>query len=433
MVCTGSSNVITGNQLKKRHIPSTRGFFCVIISVRYENLMQLRPHQQDALDAMEKHDKGQIIVPTGGGKTICMIHDAMREFSKFPQHTIVVVAPRILLANQLSAEFLEFITDPTVDVMHVHSGETHHFSTTKVDEIREFNFHNANNGRNQLIFTTYHSLHRIVESNITIDTVYFDEAHNSTQRNFFVPTEELATSIFTRAYFFTATPKHSLTPARAGMNDSKVYGEVICNVPAPKLVREGYILPPKVEIYQSRILKKDELVADRDCEQMIGAIDNLKKDKVLICAKSTAQIINLLYHTPFTQQLAWGNFSWMTITSKTGAIIDGEKVDRETFFDTLNEWGRDPEKKFVVLHHSILSEGINVNGLEAVLFMRSMDYIGISQTIGRVIRKGDADKVFGLVCVPVYSNVGISTARKVQNVVDTIFNKGEPAISTVRK
>ena len=32
-----------------------------------------------------------------------------------------------------------------------------------------------------------------------------------------------------------------------------------------------------------------------------------------------------------------------------------------------------------------------------------------------------------------YSNVGISTARKVQNVVDTIFNKGEPAISTVRK
>ena len=73
MVCTGSSNVITGNQLKKRHIPSTRGFFCVIISVRYENLMQLRPHQQDALDSMEKHDKGQIIVPTGGGKT-CLLY-----------------------------------------------------------------------------------------------------------------------------------------------------------------------------------------------------------------------------------------------------------------------------------------------------------------------------------------------------------------------
>ncbi|MED5270712.1 MAG: helicase, partial [Pseudomonadota bacterium] len=90
-------------------------------------------------------------------------------------------------------------------------------------------------------------------------------------------------------------------------------------------------------------------------------------------------------------------------------------------------------KKFVVLHHSILSEGINVKGLEAVLFLRSMDYIGISQTIGRVIRKGCENKKYGLVCVPVYSKVGISTARKVQAVVDTVFERGEPAISTIRK
>ena len=86
-----------------------------------------------------------------------------------------------------------------------------------------------------------------------------------------------------------------------------------------------------------------------------------------------------------------------------------------------------------VIHHSILSEGINVSGLEAVLFMRNMDYIGISQTIGRVIRLGDESKKFGLVCVPVYDKVGISTARSVQAVVDTIFKKGEPAISVTKR
>ena len=116
--------------------------------------MQLRPHQKQAIQAMIDNDKGQVIVPTGGGKTICMIQDAKREFESEACSTIVIVAPRILLANQLSAEFLEFITN--VKVMHVHSGETHHFSTTKVDAIREFNFHNANDGHNQLIFTTYH-------------------------------------------------------------------------------------------------------------------------------------------------------------------------------------------------------------------------------------------------------------------------------------
>ena len=214
------------------------------------------------------------------------------------------------------------------------------------------------------------------------------------------------------------------------MNHTKTYGNVICQIPAPRLVKQGYILPPKVEVYRSRILKKDELVADRDNEQMVEAIDNLDKDKVLICAKSTRQIVALVSQTDFVKQLAVRGYSYMYITSKTGAVIDGEKVDRESFFDTLNKWGR-TDKKFVVLHHSILSEGINVNGLEAVLFMRSMDYIGISQTIGRVIRKGNADKIFGLVCIPVYSNVGISTARKVEAVVDTIFNKGEAATSVV--
>jgi len=73
-------------------------------------MIELRPHQLEALDAMSDSDKGQIIVPTGGGKTMCMIEDAKRRFAQdsLPK-TIVIVAPRILLANQLSSEFLEFI------------------------------------------------------------------------------------------------------------------------------------------------------------------------------------------------------------------------------------------------------------------------------------------------------------------------------------
>ena len=58
---------------------------------------------------------------------MCMIEDAKRG------GTIVVVAPRILLAEQLSSEFLEILDD--VSVMHVHSGETDHYSSTKVEDI----------------------------------------------------------------------------------------------------------------------------------------------------------------------------------------------------------------------------------------------------------------------------------------------------------
>ena len=42
--------------------------------------MILRPHQQRAVDLMQLHKLGQTIVPTGGGKTMVMIKDAMIQF-----------------------------------------------------------------------------------------------------------------------------------------------------------------------------------------------------------------------------------------------------------------------------------------------------------------------------------------------------------------
>jgi len=390
-------------------------------------VFELRPHQQRGLDAMEQYQLGQLIMPTGAGKTPTMIFDAIRQFLKDTPQTIVVCCPRIILAEQLSSEFLEFIIN--AQVLHCHSGETHHFSSTRPNVIRTWV--EATQGH-KLIFTTYNSLQRLQQADIHVDTIYFDEAHNSVQRNFFPATEHFS-AVADRCYFFTATPKHSVTISKPGMNMPEVYGQVICNVPAPELVEQGYILPPKVVVKQLEMVQDKQMIADRDSANLLETIDDNGLDKILICARSTKQIINLVSQSDFCSDLKERGYSWMYITAKTGAVIDGQKVNREVFFDTLNAWGKDSSKKFVVLHHSILSEGINVQGLEAVLFMRNMDYIGISQSIGRVIRLGGTQKTFGLVCVPIYDKVGISTAKSVQAVVDTVFRQGQPAISVVRR
>ena len=391
-------------------------------------MVTLRPHQKKALNAMLAYDKGQVIIPTGGGKTMCMIHDII-ENQKYIDNgsTIVVVAPRILLAEQLCKEFLEVIDTTHTHVMQVHSGDVEFFSSTKPEQIALFNNTARTAGENVIIFTTYHSLHRLVEADIEVNTIYFDEAHNSVQRNFF-PATEFFSSDADRCYFFTATPKHSLSIFKPGMNDPEVYGQVICNVPAPQLVKEGYILPPKVVVHQ---LPQGDFKLSDD-KNLLDTIDANSLNKILIAARSTKQILRMVSQSDFCQQLHERGYNWMYITSKTGAIINGKKVSREEFFKTLNAWGQD-DTRFVVMHHSILSEGINVKGLEAVLFMRNMNYIGISQSIGRVIRLGGAEKTFGLVCVPVFDKVGISTAKSVQAVVDTVFEQGEPAISVVRK
>ena len=408
-------------------------------------VIQLRPHQQDALNALQQHSKGICVFPTGGGKTNVGIFDAMEQFKSDAPKTIVVVAPRILLAEQLSSEYLEFITNASV--LHIHSGETHHFSSTKPNVIR--NWYEQAQGH-KLIFTTYNSLQQLQRAEVKVDTIYFDEAHNSIQRHFF-PAVEYFSAEAERSYFFTATPKYSVTIGKPGMNDTEVYGSIIAKVPAPQLVQNGYIIPPKVIAKQLRLSIKGEDVGQRDCEYLLQIIQENPVDKILICAKTTKNIIQLLSESDFAEQLVEQGYSMMHITSKHGAFIDGQKVNREVFFDTLNEWGKDADKKFVVLHHSILAEGINISALEAVVFMRSMDIVGIGQTVGRTLRLHPSDaagirsgalvagaldsytKSYGLVVCPTFDKASTGTAQKVQNVVDIIFKQGDVAISTIRR
>ena len=85
-------------------------------------MLTLRPHQERINDRMLAYKKGQIIVPTGGGKTLTMIVDTQRRHDAINNGTTtVVVAPRILLAEQLCSEFLEIIDTSHTHVMHVHS------------------------------------------------------------------------------------------------------------------------------------------------------------------------------------------------------------------------------------------------------------------------------------------------------------------------
>jgi len=403
-------------------------------------MIQLRPHQERIVNTMKRQSKGQIIVPTGGGKTLCMIKDAESQFNscnwdlvnkQCDRKTIVIVAPRILLAQQLCADFVSTMNVHSMlqyKVLHVHSGYNSYDTTT--NPVKIGNWCDENYRFNKLIFTTYHSLIRVMQSEIDVDTIYFDEAHNACGKSFSAGV--VFFGVYSpRAYFFTATPKHTTNKHKLGMNNTNIFGEVICQVPAPELVEKGYILPPKLQVTQldkRDIDRPDRHFYEEDADIILSHLDKHCVNKLLVCARKTSQITNIISQSKLVTELYGKGYNYMYITAKTGAVINGQKVHRETFFKTLNKWGKN-DTKFVVIHHSILSEGINVSGLESALFLRNMNYIDISQTIGRVIRKGDKNKVFGLICVPVYDKVGITTAKKVTAVIDTIFNKGEPAVS----
>jgi superfamily II DNA or RNA helicase len=411
-------------------------------------MVQLRPHQSEALAIMDHTSKGIVVVPTGGGKSLVAIMDAVRQFAH-GNKTIVVVAPRLMLARQLSAEFMEHITNASV--MHVHSGgnDLPYFTTTKPNEIFSWCYHTKGN---KLIFTTYQSLCRVEQADIAVDTIYYDEAHNSVKKSFYPSVKHFSSSA-NRSYFFTATPKYSATSSKPGMNDTDVYGGIIYNVPAPRLVNNGSILPPKINaINISSVRLKGEEAAERDCMTLLDTLYNEEHmEKVLIAAPNTKVMLRMLAETDFAKEVQSMGYDLLWITSKHGAFLNDKKITREQFFNLVREFGADPDKKFIVLHYSILSEGISVPGLTSLVLMRQMNVIEMCQSVGRVIRlhlddvkriqEGtltpgklqDYTKSFGLVHVPVYSNVGIATVKRLQNVVDTVFIEGQPAISVIKR
>lgn len=410
--------------------------------------MLLRDHQDQILYAMHHASKGQVHCPTGGGKTLCMIFDAKHRLdSATTPQTIVIVSPRILLAGQLCAEFTEFITD--AQILHVHSGETHYSKTTKVNQIQQHILTNQSFHKHTLIFTTYHSLNKIVDSGIEIHTAYFDEAHNATGKNFFISVAALSLHAH-KSFFFTATPRQSKTSHSRGMNNKLIYGPILVNIPAPHLIQNGSIIPPKLEEFNLTVDYTKENAHQINADAIINIIDNTHNNqKVLVAAPSSKIMWAAISTTTLLNDLTTRGYEVLHITSKFGAYINKQKVNRQVFFDTLTAYGKDPNKKFVLFHYSILSEGINCPGLTQCILLRNLNIVEMAQTIGRVIRMHPDDtqaiqnktlqpgdlqhytKAYGFVVVPTFGKHNALTVKRLQTVVDAIFVKGIPPTSII--
>ena len=395
----------------------------------------LRPHQSQALNVMNEKDLGQIIVPTGGGKTYIMIQDCINNLNN---NVTVIVAPRILLAQQLCDDFITTI-DEDLNVFHAHSGRTKFNSSTKPDEIAEF----VNNNSTAIIFTTYHSLSRIVDSGINIDTIYYDEAHNGTAKSFFLSVSACK-QIASRSYYFTATPKISYKHDR-GMNNVNIWGEILLDVDARDLIKCGSIIPPNVQSFPVDLhYSKYNAHAHHSLtvQSFIKSITNYDGAKVLISVPSSRILNKMIGQTKLLSTLKDLGYDVLHITSKYGAYVNQTKVNRTSFFNTLKEWGCQTARKFVIFHYSILSEGINVSGLSHTLLLRNLNIVEMSQTIGRVIRLHKEDqqniieglipsgvinlyrKSYGNCVIPTHKNYGTKTINRIQRIVNDIFTEG---------
>ena len=384
-------------------------------------MFQLRSHQQSATGQMGVNRLGQVVMPTGSGKTITMVYDALQTMKSSTEQTIVVVAPTIALTNQLSREFLEHISE--VSVMHVHSGHSSHYTTTLPQDIHGWCEYIRGH---KMIFTTYHSLPRIQYSMANIDTIYFDEAHNSVKSNFF-PSVEYYSQNARRCFFFTASPNHSLTPHKKGMND-EVYGRVIHTTPTTEMIGNGYIVPPTLKVISSEDVVDGKYNKECDINALIESLTTHSMNSVLISCKNTTQLYHITHSERYLSYSQSEGYTTYSISSKYGCFINDKKVRRDVMFKDM----RENDGKFILFHIETCAEGINLPKLDGIILLRKLNTIKTVQSIGRVLRLSPG-KTEGLVILPTYSKYLKRTESTLINLMERVYVEGETPVQNIRK
>lgn len=414
-------------------------------------------YQDRIAEALCTHPKGIIVAGTGAGKSYTMGWNIQKRILA-GDSVIVVVAPRILLAQQLFKSIDSLIGKSAVfQHRFVYSGEAIqreekeltseqivdvHFSTTSVHEIREEKERADRNNLPLILVTTYHSLDRIVESGIPIDVAYLDEVHNAVSLEFSKSVKPLS-QIADRMYSYTATPKRTDSEKGRGNNNEEVFGKIICEVTAKELIKAGAIVPPKINYLYSHInaSEVDNVSLTRDIIKQTFAHyeehHSHLNHKILFACDGTETIHKLHTETDLVKWAQKNSIDIFLTTSNYGDWVNGVQLkSRKEFLERLQEYGKDANRKMAVLHYSILSEGIDVPGLTGCVPLRNMNPITLTQTIGRVLRMLPTDrrsiseglvkagdtasyvKGYGLVTVPIHKD----SEKDLEEGVSAIYN-----------
>lgn len=353
----------------------------------------LHPHQLDALANINfaitsgnGTATGRVVMPTGAGKTFVEAAVIDNQITQY-MGIHLVLAPRILLANQLIEEYRKY-GGQKYRAIAFHSGkhepDYEHIkwqerATTRVENLVE-EFEKARKvGTDLVVFSTYHSSDKL--AGIKFDTIIADESQYCVSENFNNAIKNLTGKV---KLFFTATERHTASDNGRGLNNETVYGKQLFKVSPAELIQKGFIVAPRLHIMYAETKDEEKSVVNEVIELAVEQ-DNLTTpelgfSKILFAMKGTKDVKTISDNLGKIKA-ALPDHDVFTITSKTGSQVNGVKVRRENFLETLRD-----SKNALIFHYDILSEGIDVPGITGVCLMRNLGLAKLLQTIGRAVR-----------------------------------------------
>ena len=401
-----------------------------------------RPHQQQAISdvtaGMSDHDRGQLIMACGTGKTLTALW--ITEQLK-PAATLVLVPSLNLLSQTLSEwsknttsdwSYLCVCSDDTVNKSDDQAistvNELPFEVTTNPDDIATFLAHAGT----RIIFSTYQSSARVAQAQrltgATFNLVICDEAHRLTGKTDADYSTVLDKSkiVAEKRLFMTATPR-TYTPAAkskaedrgveiTSMDDETVYGPVLHKLSFGEAIKQDLLSDYRVLIVGVTDPQVQDLI---DRREIVSVNDTVTTDARTLAAhiglaKATKdynlkRTISFHSRIKSADQFAQDHIKildWLPDTHKpegttwtgtiSGAMNTGE---RRRLLTQLKQ--DDQDRHALLTNARCLTEGVDVPSLDGVAFIdpRSSQ-VDIIQAVGRAIRKS-ANKEIGTIVLPV--------------------------------
>jgi superfamily II DNA or RNA helicase len=375
-----------------------------------------REYQVDAISAcISDEPRGQIILPTGAGKTTIQAEAAIQHAS-----TLVWV-PSIALVRQSARAFLK--QDPTLPVLAVVSSLQKDSNglplqhTTSAADITAFR---AANPRH-VVLATYQSADAVVAAGGTWDMAIYDEAHRTAGSHLTknTPLFKRCLNVQAAKYrFFTATPRVHSAQAKGlaasvgavsySMDNPAIYGDRLFTLPIKTLVEQGHLVPFDIVV---AMVSKDDVLRSIEDNGWTDFYDPNDLDKVRDLAMSLA-VADTMYRWFLTKGLTF--HTTIEKARKAAEQLSTMLALRKMPVDTLWASGDNAESRdeallkldtstaSVVANAKLFGEGVDVPSLEFIAFYDpKSSKIDITQCIGRAIRPSDG-KGRALVILPVF-------------------------------
>lgn len=429
----------------------------------------LYPYQQESIENLNKHLsnglKGQFILPTGSGKTKIMEHlignfiDNANVPIRFATFCHRLMLSNNLLERQIIAHVINF-NMKKLTVITLHSCNMYEFATNLNDkypinikyykdkeeyfgnfkhydndtEVKFFEFNDYNKdqiqkkiereeqeGRDVMFAILYHSMDKLLNTDIEFDFAFYDEAHTTTSNEFFNTLKEVEKHSNINL-FFTAT-KVTDHPD-FDMNNIDVYGNDIINKLPKDMVYGKYICPISL-VYMDLLNLKNDVIEYSEKHSktyvQLNAImsvfdshtkrihtdSNNKREPILFVAVTGNSILKDIKDNTNRDSKRFKSWRvnnqidlYITSAECKGYIDyfknddnDLEDLSKDEFIKHLNDEVLG-NRKTLIIQIDQLTEGIDLPCINGALNLRSngKNAAKFMQFIGRSVRRDNEDR-----------------------------------------